>query len=139
MRCQTAVHIIDKLILGFQDKVNVCENLTLYLSAVSTNYILDHSLAADPLIKLQTGANDARSDDTAKLKAAIAVWLNARESKKRWHDSSRLEDGDDSETDSNCQYNTPVLSLKGKDERGMSNNITGRLICPIDYDWDNPE
>jgi hypothetical protein len=94
-------------------------------------------LSADLLIiKLQTGANDARSDDTGKLKVAIAEWLNACKSKKRHHNSSG--DGDDSETDdSNC--NTPILSPKGKEERGISNDITGRLICPIDYDWDDLE
>ena len=65
--------------------------------------------------KLQSGANDARSDDTSRLKVAIAEWLNSRET-------------------SNVR-----LSPKGKEGRGISNDITGRLLCPIDYDWDKPE
>jgi hypothetical protein len=95
-------------------------------------------LVADLSIKLQTGANDARSDDTGKLKVAIAEWLNARKPKKRNCNPTR--DGNDSEADDN-NNDTPSLSLspRGKEERGISNNITGCLICPIDYDWDDPE
>jgi hypothetical protein len=110
--------------------------MSSFLSPVSTNYIVGHLLAADLRIKLQIGANDARSDDTGRLKVAIAEWLNSHASKKRHHNSSR--DGDHSETD-NSDCNTPHLSSKGKEERGISNDITGRLICPIDYDWDDPE
>lgn len=103
-----------------------------------TNYIVDHSLAADLPIKLQTGASDARSDDTGRLKVAIAEWLNTREPRKKPHNSSG--NGDDSETDnSDCDTPSLKLSLRGKEDRGISNGITGRLICPIDYDWDDPE
>jgi len=64
---------------------------------------------------LQAGANDAHSDDTSHLKLAVAEWINSRDN--------------------------PVerLSFYGKEERGIGHNITGRLICPIDYDWDDPE
>jgi hypothetical protein len=129
-----AVQILNNLIPGFQDRANASDDFALFLSPVGTNYIVDYPLAADFPIKLQTGANDARSDDTCKLKTAIAVWLNERKSKKT---SSEGSDDDDSETnDINC--NTPALSLMAKDERGISNDITGRLICPIDYNWDDP-
>jgi hypothetical protein len=67
---------------------------------------------------LQVGANDARSDDTSRLKIAVAEWLNSRSS---------------SPFTSHAR-----LSAKGKDERGINNDITGRLLCPIDYDWDDP-
>jgi len=66
---------------------------------------------------LQTGANDARSDDTSRLKVVVAEWLNSR-------------------SDSNSN---PRLSAKRKDERGINHDITGYLLCPIDYDWDDPE
>jgi hypothetical protein len=66
---------------------------------------------------LQTGANDARSDDTSRLKIVVAEWLNRR-----------------SDSNSNAR-----LSAKGKDERGINHDITGYLLCPIDYDWDDPE
>jgi hypothetical protein len=28
------------------------------------------------------------------------------------------------------------LSAKGKDERGINHDLTGYLLCPIDFDWD---
>ena len=78
-------------------------------------------------IKLQSGANDACSNNTSRLTAAIAKWLNAHK-----------------------QYNPPKqttqtvmqpwwISSREKEECGISNNITGGLLCPIDYDWDDPE
>ncbi len=70
--------------------------------------------------KLQSGANDARSDDTSRLKVAIAEWLNARP-------------GQSSESD----VMPTRLSAKGKEDRGISNDVTGRLLCPIDYDWED--
>jgi hypothetical protein len=66
---------------------------------------------------LQIGANDARSDDTGRLKSAIAEWLN-----------SRPDFG-----------SNPRLSAKGKDECGISHDITGFLLCPIDFDWNDPQ
>jgi hypothetical protein len=61
--------------------------------------------------------NDARSDDTSRLKVVVAEWLN-------------------SHSDSNSN---PRLSAKRKDECGINHDITGYLLCPIDYDWDDPE
>jgi len=133
-RCHTAVQILYKLIPGIEDSVNAAEDPAL-LAPVST-YITDLSLATDILIKLQTRANDARSDDTGKLKVVIAEWLNSRNLQKI-HNSGR--DGNESESDDDSNLNALILSLKGKDERGISNNTTGCLICPIDYDWDDPE
>jgi hypothetical protein len=62
---------------------------------------------------LQAGANDARSDDTSRLKIALAEWINSRDSSGE------------------------RLTSNGKEDRGINHDITGRLICPIDYDWDN--
>jgi hypothetical protein len=134
-RCYTAVQIINKLNSEFKAKVNAGDDLTSFLSPVSTNYVEAHSLVANFPIKLQSGANDARSDDTGRLKVAIAEWLNSRK-------PNSAGNGDDSVTE-NSDCNTPNglnlrLSPKGKEERGISNDITGRLICPIDYDWDDP-
>jgi len=78
-------------------------------------------------IKLQSGANDACSNDTSRLTAAITEQLNA------------------------CKQRNPPeqmtwtvtwpwwISSREKGECGISNNITGGLLCPIDYDWDDPE
>jgi hypothetical protein len=75
-------------------------------------------------IKLQSGANDARSDDTSRLKTAVAEWLNART-----HNSDESPEG---------TQMSMYLSSKQKDERGICNDVTGRLLCPIDYNWDDP-
>jgi hypothetical protein len=31
------------------------------------------------------------------------------------------------------------IPTKEKEGRGIENDSTGRLLCPIDYNWDNPE
>lgn len=115
--------------------MNTAEDPTSLLTPVST-YITDLSLATDILIKLQSGANDARSDDTGKLKVVIAEWLNKRIVEKIYNSG---RDGNESGSDDDSNLNVPMLSSKGKDERGISNDTTGRLICPIDYDWDDPK
>ena len=72
------------------------------------------------MLKFQSGANDARSDDTSRLKMSIADWLNSRPN-----------------PNGVLTYDTR-LSTKSKEGRGISNDVTGRLLCPIDFDWDNP-
>jgi hypothetical protein len=69
------------------------------------------------LSQLQSGASDARSDDTSRLKVSVAEWLNSR-------------------TSTEMQAR---LSAKNKSERGICNDVTGRLLCPIDFDWDDSE
>ena len=62
------------------------------------------------------GANNARSDDTARVKPIIASLLN-----NRANDPVR-----------------PPLDLYTRDGRGLQNDFTGRLLCPIKYDWEDP-
>jgi hypothetical protein len=63
--------------------------------------------------QLQKGANEARADDIRRVKEEVALWLN--------------------ET-----YNPAVaFSPKTRDGRGIQNDITGRLLCPIAFDWDD--
>ncbi|KAF9047615.1 hypothetical protein BJ165DRAFT_1403296 [Panaeolus papilionaceus] len=60
---------------------------------------------------LQKGANDARSDDLRRIKEELASWLN--------------ED-----------FTTTVpFSMKSRANRGLHNNITSQLLCPIEYNW----
>ncbi|KAF8148024.1 hypothetical protein B0H34DRAFT_738022 [Crassisporium funariophilum] len=68
------------------------------------------------LAPLQQGANDARSHDTIVLRRAVADWLNHR-----------------------IPSPIPPLSSLSKADRGTTNDITGRLLCPVDYKWDDPE
>ncbi|KAH7903714.1 hypothetical protein BJ138DRAFT_1107442 [Hygrophoropsis aurantiaca] len=55
------------------------------------------------------GADGARGDDAANLKVAVAAWL--------------MEDGNTN------------LRLKDKSGRGFYNDTTGKLLCPVDYNW----
>jgi hypothetical protein len=73
-------------------------------------------------LKLQTGANDAHSDDTRRLKIEVADWLNA----------CNPEFPEETQT-------SKQLTTKKKEGHGISNDVTGHLLCPISYDWDNPE
>jgi len=72
-------------------------------------------------IKLQSGANHAHSEDTTRLQVAITGWLNAC----RPHEKG-------------ANF-TPRVSAKWKEEHRILNDITGQLLCPIDYDWDDPK
>ena len=66
-------------------------------------------------LKLLDCANNARSDDTARVKSTIANLLNNR---------------------TNNPAN-PLLELETRDGRGLQNDFTGRLLCPITYDWED--
>jgi hypothetical protein len=65
--------------------------------------------------QLQKGANDARSDDVRRVKEEVASWINQTLSP------------------------TAPLSTKQRDDRGLQNDVTGRLLCPIEYSWDDDE
>ncbi|KAG1788568.1 uncharacterized protein HD556DRAFT_1311979 [Suillus plorans] len=63
---------------------------------------------------LKTGADSARGDDTAKLKALVADWVN-REFKPN-----------------------PPLDSDNKHCRGFISDVCGGLLCPAELDWYNP-
>ena len=64
--------------------------------------------------QLQRGADSARSDDLNRIRACIADWLNAA----RVRPEILL--------DPNCRQN-----------RGIQHDVTGQLLCPAEYDWNN--
>ncbi len=66
-------------------------------------------------LQLQKGANDARSDDVRRVKEEVASWINQTLSP------------------------TAPLSMKQRDDRGLQNDVTGRLLCPIEFSWDDDE
>jgi hypothetical protein len=55
-----------------------------------------------------------RTDDTHRLKVEVVSWL-----------MQHLPKPD------------PPLSIIDKSGRGFYNDATGRLLCPVDYDWTN--
>ncbi|KAF8447782.1 hypothetical protein L210DRAFT_3391365, partial [Boletus edulis BED1] len=65
--------------------------------------------------ELKKGADGARGDDTNNLKRSVAIWLNSQ-----------------------TTYPTPFLAVDDKQKRGFSHDLTGSLICPVDYDWTDP-
>ncbi|KAG1841390.1 hypothetical protein C8R48DRAFT_544431, partial [Suillus tomentosus] len=65
-------------------------------------------------VKLRQGADGARGDDTSKLKALVADWVN-RELKPN-----------------------PPVDPDDKHTRGFINDACGKLLCPAELDWNNP-
>jgi hypothetical protein len=61
--------------------------------------------------ELQKGANDARGDDVLSIREAVANWLNKA-----------------------YPTHTP-LDILSRLSRGIKHETTGRLLCPIEYDW----
>ena len=66
--------------------------------------------------QLQTGANNARSDDLNRIRDYLANWLN----------QSQLRP-------------SPPLAKDKRDNRGICHDVTGHLLCPAEFDWDDPE
>jgi len=70
--------------------------------------------ADDLLMQLHKGASGARGDNVANLKPAVVSWL-----------TELLE-------------NPMVpLSPNNKLERGFEHDLTGNLLCPIEYNWND--
>ncbi|KAF9032750.1 hypothetical protein BJ165DRAFT_1568204 [Panaeolus papilionaceus] len=108
---------LEERIESSQDRVY--RGYTTLLSVIPSLRSLLNDTNADPddldnfVAQLQKGANDARSDDVRRIKEELGGWLN--------HAFS------------------PSLpfSIKSHGDRGLQNDITGRLLCPIQYEWDD--
>ena len=81
---------------------------------------VDHTFRSDfthySFIQLLEGANGARSNDVYRVKEGVADLLNQRLNRRP----------------------NPPLQLHTRDGRGLQNEFTGRLLCPIKYDWEDP-
>lgn len=66
-------------------------------------------------IKLRKGSGGARGDDAANLKPIIVNWISQM-------DGIPL---------------AAPLSPSCKLDRGFEHDETGRLLCPIEYDWED--
>ncbi|KAG6818922.1 hypothetical protein H0H93_000271 [Arthromyces matolae] len=62
---------------------------------------------------LTRGANDARSDDISTIKKLVATWLNKN------------------------HQTVPSLIPEDRANRGIKHDMTGMLLCPIEYDWND--
>ncbi|KAI3998398.1 hypothetical protein EV122DRAFT_256013 [Schizophyllum commune] len=65
---------------------------------------------------VEARADTARGDDISKIKSSVAEWLNA--------------------SPYNCD---PPLSFHDRKGRGFDNKVTGRALCPIEYDYSNTQ
>jgi hypothetical protein len=63
-------------------------------------------------IQLNRGANLVRGNDTASMKLAVASWLN----------------------ESSPPPNLPI-HLHDKTGHGSYNDVTAKLLCPMDFNW----
>lgn len=64
--------------------------------------------------QLQQGASAAVGDDNTAVRAAIIAFIPKPTS---------VDD---------------CLDPESRQNRGLQGAVTGRLLCPVDYDWDNP-
>ncbi|KAG2135515.1 hypothetical protein DEU56DRAFT_908867 [Suillus clintonianus] len=74
----------------------------------------DISELASEYSKLNRSADAARGDDTTSLKFAVASWLMQA-----------------------SPTPNPVISHRDKSYRGFYHDVTGKLLCPVDYDWND--
>lgn len=103
------LHFVPK-VQDYLDKADP-NDLKEFYTGVST--YIPRKLFAVLTIKfeLQKGANDARGDDVLSVREAVANWLNKA-----------------------YPTHTP-LDISSRANRGIKHETTGRLLCPIEYDW----
>ncbi|KAG1902401.1 uncharacterized protein F5891DRAFT_1023873 [Suillus fuscotomentosus] len=75
---------------------------------------IEHNEYIRMIKMLRQGADGARGDDTSKLKALVADWVN-RELKPN-----------------------PLVDPDDKHTRGFINDTCGKLLCTAELDWNNP-
>ncbi|KAI0315398.1 hypothetical protein OF83DRAFT_1173862 [Amylostereum chailletii] len=66
--------------------------------------------------QIQRGISGARADDMKTLKGVILNWISPR-----------------------GQALQPPINSNNESEQGFNHEVTGRLLCPTGYDWNNPE
>ncbi|KAG2131895.1 hypothetical protein BD769DRAFT_1666362 [Suillus cothurnatus] len=89
--------------------IELCKTLP-WLHQKLTN--LDHEESEEMLKK--ACADSARGDDTGTLKELVASWVNIE-----------------------C-HPTPLIRADDKHHRGFVSDACGRLLCPAEWQWDDP-
>jgi hypothetical protein len=115
-RNHTAVQELNRLIPNFRKKIDEGspEELSKFFVEVSTNIAIRQCICLLSRHQLQRGADCARSDDLNRIRGFIADWLNAA-----------------------IPHPTVLLNPNCRSNRGLAHDVTGRLLCPADFDWDN--
>jgi hypothetical protein len=113
-RGHTAVKQLLRVVPKLQDYLDNADpnELTEFCSGVSTRILLGFFPVLTTFdFELQKGASDARGDDILSVRGAVANWLNKA-----------------------YPSNMP-LDILSRSNRGIKHETTGRLLCPIEYDW----
>ncbi|KAG1883851.1 hypothetical protein F4604DRAFT_1920368 [Suillus subluteus] len=100
----------DRRYRSYKKLATWCPSVRKLVQSVIENGELSHVYS-----KLNKGADGARADDTTRLKVTVAAWLMQH-----------------------TPPPNPVIHGQKKMGRGFNNDATGRLICPVDYDWSDP-
>ncbi|KAK7024173.1 hypothetical protein VNI00_016551 [Paramarasmius palmivorus] len=107
---------------SYLQKVLEQEGFLEHLKAVS-NWLWTELLNSHSRRQWERPADEARGDDIKRLKVEVANWLNTLDK----DDLQVLSEYED------YSFVTPHTRLG----RGFQNITTGRLLCPIDYDWND--
>ncbi|KAF4598353.1 hypothetical protein EYR38_006755 [Pleurotus pulmonarius] len=111
-------------IQGFERRVDTENSVKLlyqFYKEVSKFETTSHSDGMTYFVdlKLEHGGNQARAEDILGIRQDLAKWLN----KDPIITTNRL----------------PLLDGEDRKSRGFYHELTGRLLCPIEYDWSDPD
>ncbi|KAF7984187.1 hypothetical protein HWV62_15954 [Athelia sp. TMB] len=67
------------------------------------------------MVRLQKGVDKSRSEDTKGLKGVVIDWL--------------VKPGESVQ---------PPIFRNNKQERGFNHHLTGKMLCPVNWDWNDP-
>ena len=114
-RSATAVKELRRLIPNFDKKADEAPiEFVKFLKQIHT-ITFPISSAEYHSFQLQDGATNARSNDVLRIMNVVTIWINQ-------------------------QYpEEPQLSTTNHQGRGIHHLITGMLLCPIQYDWNDAE
>lgn len=102
---------------GFEEKLLELDapQLSTYFRDVS--HSSQSLLPSSQIHQLRKGSGASRGDDAANLKPTVAAWIGPLFDPTHTH---------------------PPISPTNKSERGFEHEVTGRLLCPIEFDWNKP-
>ncbi|KAG2099150.1 hypothetical protein BD769DRAFT_1677444 [Suillus cothurnatus] len=90
------------------------KKLVMWLPFGANAYASPRPKVLNWLPRLNRSADAARGDDTTSLKFALASWLMQT-----------------------SPTPNPVISHRDKSCRGFHHDTTGKLLCPVDYNWND--
>ncbi|KAJ3574155.1 hypothetical protein NP233_g1950 [Leucocoprinus birnbaumii] len=108
MKWRWQEHMQDRCFSGYCKLIEIAPHIAELLRMMDTEKKL-----AEYLEKLESGINSSRTDDNSHMKWKVAGWIN------------------------NAFKPQDHLKLKSCSNRGLQHNVCGRLLTPIEVDWDD--